>query len=176
MESIKKTAERARAASIRLGAVDNQVKNRALEGIARALGENRADILAANRADLERSEKEDLAGPVLKRLKLDRDKIDEVLDGLKSYMQEMPAYAPRFYRVAEPKPPKFPAEDVYRLLPANQYMMAVGSFDDPTPFKLAGEIFVDHRPEGQGFAGNLPQVTEAEFMAKYMAEGDAKNR
>jgi len=84
MDSIKKTAERARAASIRLGAVDGRMKNRALEGIAQALAENRADILAANRADLERSEKENLAGPLLKRLKFDRDKIDEVLDGLKS--------------------------------------------------------------------------------------------
>ena len=61
----------------------------------------------------------------------------------------------------------------YHLLPAKQYMMAVGSFDDPTPFKLIGEIFVDQRPEGQGFAGDLPQYTEAEFMAKFVtpAEG-----
>ena len=65
----------------------------------------------------------------------------------------------------------------YRLMPAGQYMMCVGSFDDPTDFKLAGEIFVDHRPEGQGFTGDLPQYTEAEFMAKYVKqEGDDKDR
>jgi glutaconyl-CoA decarboxylase len=44
----------------------------------------------------------------------------EVLDGLKSYMAEMPAYAPRFFRVAEPAEPKFPAEDLYSLLPFDQ--------------------------------------------------------
>ena len=84
MESIEQTAERARVASIGLGAVDGDVKNRALDEIARALDGKREDILAANRADLERAEREDLAGPLLKRLKFDNDKIDEVLDGLKS--------------------------------------------------------------------------------------------
>ncbi len=43
-----------------------------------------------------------------------------VLDGLKDYMKDMPAYNPKFFRVAEPKAPKFPAEDLYRLLPHNQ--------------------------------------------------------
>ncbi len=41
----------------------------------------------------------------------------DVLDGLKAYMAEMPAYHPRFFRVAEPRDPAFPVEDIYRLLP-----------------------------------------------------------
>ena len=40
-----------------------------------------------------------------------------VLDGLKAYMAALPAYDPRFFRVAEPKAPAFPVEDIYRLLP-----------------------------------------------------------
>ena len=43
-----------------------------------------------------------------------------VLDGLKDYMKDMPAYNPKFFRVAEPKAPRFPAEDLYRLIPYNQ--------------------------------------------------------
>ncbi|MBU1343272.1 MAG: glutaconyl-CoA decarboxylase subunit alpha [Proteobacteria bacterium] len=43
-----------------------------------------------------------------------------VLDGLKDYMKDMPAYNPKFFRVAEPKAPRFPIEDLYRLIPYNQ--------------------------------------------------------
>ncbi len=43
-----------------------------------------------------------------------------VLDGIRDYMKDMPAYNPKFYRVAESKPPKFPVEDLYRLIPSNQ--------------------------------------------------------
>ncbi len=43
-----------------------------------------------------------------------------VLDGLKDYMKDMPAYNPKFFRVAEPKEPAFAAEDVARLIPFNQ--------------------------------------------------------
>jgi glutaconyl-CoA decarboxylase len=32
-----------------------------------------------------------------------------VLDGLKDYMKDMPAYNPKFFRVATPKDPFFPA-------------------------------------------------------------------
>jgi glutaconyl-CoA decarboxylase subunit alpha len=43
-----------------------------------------------------------------------------VLDGLKDYMKDMPAYNPKFFRVAEPKFPKYSADDLYYLLPFNQ--------------------------------------------------------
>jgi glutaconyl-CoA decarboxylase len=42
-----------------------------------------------------------------------------VLDGLKDYMKDMPAYPPKFFRVAEPKEPAFPIDDLYRLIPLN---------------------------------------------------------
>lgn len=44
----------------------------------------------------------------------------EVLDGVKTYMREIPAYAPKFYQVAEPAEPLLPIEDIYYLLPFNQ--------------------------------------------------------
>ncbi|PIE63532.1 MAG: glutaconyl-CoA decarboxylase subunit alpha, partial [Desulfobacterales bacterium] len=43
-----------------------------------------------------------------------------VLDGLKEYMKDMPAYNPKFFRVAEPKEPVFESEDLYRMIPFNQ--------------------------------------------------------
>ena len=43
-----------------------------------------------------------------------------VLDGLKDYMKDMPAYNPKFFRVAEPKSPKFSTDELYYLLPFNQ--------------------------------------------------------
>ena len=40
-----------------------------------------------------------------------------VLDGLKDYMQDIPAYHPKFFRVASPQNTRFPVEDIYSLLP-----------------------------------------------------------
>jgi len=43
-----------------------------------------------------------------------------VLDGIKDYLRMMPAYDPVMFRVAAPAEPKYPAEDLNRILPANQ--------------------------------------------------------
>jgi glutaconyl-CoA decarboxylase subunit alpha len=40
-----------------------------------------------------------------------------VLDGLKDYMKDVPSYNPKFFRVAEPKAPAYPEDDIMRLLP-----------------------------------------------------------
>ncbi len=48
------------------------------------------------------------------------DTEEEVLDQIKKYMNAMPAYAPDFFRVADPAEPKFPATDLYSLVPFNQ--------------------------------------------------------
>jgi glutaconyl-CoA decarboxylase len=40
-----------------------------------------------------------------------------VLDGLKEYMKDIPAYNPKFYRVAEPSEPRFSVDDLYSLIP-----------------------------------------------------------
>jgi glutaconyl-CoA decarboxylase len=48
------------------------------------------------------------------------DTEEAVLDEIKKYMQAMPAYAPDFFRVADPAEPKFPATDLYSLVPFNQ--------------------------------------------------------
>jgi glutaconyl-CoA decarboxylase len=43
-----------------------------------------------------------------------------VLDGIKDYMKGIPAYAPQFFRVANPADPAFSSNDLYSLLPFNQ--------------------------------------------------------
>ncbi len=51
-----------------------------------------------------------------------------VLDSLKSWMADMPAYNPRFFRVDEPAEPKYPIEDIKSIIPFNQ--KAVYDFDN----------------------------------------------
>ena len=81
---IRQTAARAKSAAIQLAAVSSEVKNRALARIAQALEAAAADIVAANQADLSRAGREQLAPPLLKRLRFDEAKIQEACTGLKS--------------------------------------------------------------------------------------------
>jgi glutaconyl-CoA decarboxylase len=48
------------------------------------------------------------------------DTEEGVLDALKRYMAMVPAYDPKFFRVDEPKEPRFPGEDINHLVPFNQ--------------------------------------------------------
>ena len=68
-----------------------------------------------------------------------------VLDGIKEYMRGIPAYAPKFFRVAEPTAPKFPAEDVYSLLPFNQ--KEVYDFDQILARLVDGSEHMEFRPD-----------------------------
>ena len=43
-----------------------------------------------------------------------------ILDGLKDLMKAMPAYDPRFFRVAEPKAPRFDPSEIDYIIPFNQ--------------------------------------------------------
>lgn len=47
------------------------------------------------------------------------DTEEEVLDDIKRYMKTLPAYDPKFFRVAKPAEPKYPASDLYSLVPIN---------------------------------------------------------
>lgn len=61
----------------------------------------------------------------------------------------------------------------YYLIPADHYVISVGAFDDADAFTMVGEIFIDNKPPGYGFAGDHPRKTEAEFMAEMMHGADA---
>ena len=73
------------------------------------------------------------------------DEETEVLDGIREYMEAIPAYKPHFFRVAEPTAPAYPADDLYYLLPFNQ--KEVYSFDDILARLVDGGEHMEFRPD-----------------------------
>ncbi len=59
-------------------------RNKALLAAAEALLANQDKIFAANKSDLEQAEKDGVAAPVLKRLKFDEGKLNDVVSGMKA--------------------------------------------------------------------------------------------
>lgn len=82
--TIVERAEAARNASFSLATVSSECKNLALEAIAAALESRKDEIIRINTEDYERSVSENLAAPLLKRLKFDSDKISQVVEGIRS--------------------------------------------------------------------------------------------
>ncbi len=85
--SIAELAQAAKTASIQLAAVDTETKNNALAEIAKALTANSAQIIAENEKDLVQAEADNLASPLLKRLKFDQGKIEGVIEGIESLIK-----------------------------------------------------------------------------------------
>lgn len=74
----------AKAASAQLANATAERKHAALLGMAEAIWNNRDKILAANAIDMEAGKKNGLAGSFLDRLKLDEDRVQGIVDGIKS--------------------------------------------------------------------------------------------
>ncbi|MHC4062161.1 MAG: glutamate-5-semialdehyde dehydrogenase, partial [Planctomycetota bacterium] len=85
--AINETAAGAKSASIALAAVKGEVKDKALTEIARALNARSAEIISANKTDVANAEKNNLAAPLLKRLKFDEGKIADVVAGIESLIK-----------------------------------------------------------------------------------------
>ena len=68
-----------------------------------------------------------------------------VLNGIKEYMKGVPAYAPGFFRVAEPTAPRFSADDIYSLLPFNQ--RETYDFDQILARLVDGSEHMEFRPD-----------------------------
>lgn len=81
----------AKAASIPIASVPGETKNRALSNMAGALDTNREKIISANKKDIAAAEKLVEAGKLskslLKRLKVDDVKIDEMIAGIKDVIK-----------------------------------------------------------------------------------------
>lgn len=84
---IKEVAYLAKKASIKLAAADTELKNKALKELSRLIEVRKEEIFKANQEDLQRSEKENLASPLLKRLKFDENKMLEVISGISSLIE-----------------------------------------------------------------------------------------
>ncbi len=85
--NISEIAAAAKSASIRLAAVKTGIKNNALAEIAKALKQRSVEIIAANEQDLAAAQKNNLATPLLKRLKFDDGKIGQTVAGIESLIK-----------------------------------------------------------------------------------------
>lgn len=83
-------AKKARQASISLQAIDEHTKRKALQNIKQALQTHQESIFKANQLDLALSEQQNVAMPILKRLRFDKTKLQDVLEGIDSliHMEE----------------------------------------------------------------------------------------
>lgn len=68
-----------------------------------------------------------------------------LLDGLKELMRAMPAYDPKFFRVAEPKEPRFDPSEIDYLVPFNQKMTY--SFDEVLARLTDNSEHMEFRPD-----------------------------
>ncbi len=84
---IIETALRAKSASIELSAVKTGVKNKALAEIAEALKQKKGEIFSANQEDIAAATKNNLALPLLKRLKFDENKLSDCIAGIESLIE-----------------------------------------------------------------------------------------
>ena len=82
--NILQKAELARQASIKLAVLPTGIKNSALLAIAKALKKSSKLILKANKKDTEEAKKSNLKDVLLKRLMLDKHKIDEMVEEVKN--------------------------------------------------------------------------------------------
>ena len=85
--NITEIAKTAKSASIQLAAVKTDVKNKALAEIAKALKQHSDKIVSANKEDLTAAENNNLAAPLLKRLKFGESKIADVCAGIESLIK-----------------------------------------------------------------------------------------
>jgi len=56
----------------------------------------------------------------------------------------------------------------YRMLPAGDYFMPAGLFQDGVGFELKEQIFIDKKPRYYDLANSTQNLTEAEVFAKYV--------
>jgi len=84
MNIAETAAAAAKAASLKLAAITSEMKNHALARIAEALKQNSDRILSANKLDLANAEQDNLAAPLLKRLRFDENKLAVVCEGIES--------------------------------------------------------------------------------------------
>lgn len=84
---IAESVKAARMASEAMALLRLAVRNSALEAIAEALETHRAAIEQANQVDIKRAETEQLALPLLKRLKFQAEKITDAIAGVRSLVK-----------------------------------------------------------------------------------------
>src|SRR3989344_2389270 len=81
---IEQQAQFAKEASLKLAVLPTGVKNKALNAIANSIKSNSRKIIEANKKDLEAAEKQRLSKVLIDRLKIDSNKIHEMVEEIRS--------------------------------------------------------------------------------------------
>ncbi len=81
---IQSSARACKRAAILMAALSTQTKDCALQQVAKVLKENTGLIITENKKDLDQAHADNLEAPLLKRLKFDQAKIEDVCDGIQS--------------------------------------------------------------------------------------------
>jgi glutamate-5-semialdehyde dehydrogenase len=81
---IKEQAAEVKKAQVYLGAVPEETRNNALEAIQNILVSQKDKIIKVNRTDILKAKDEKLSAPLLKRLKFEEEKMEEVCSGIDS--------------------------------------------------------------------------------------------
>lgn len=79
---VKEAAAAARQAAYALAQLTHEQRIAALQGMAQALKAHAQDIFAANREDMQSAQAENLTAPLMRRLKFDERKLQDVITGL----------------------------------------------------------------------------------------------
>lgn len=75
-------AQTVKESSFHLAATSHEVRNCTLLRVAQLLEDNKEAIFSANKRDLEEAEKQQMADPILCRLKFDHHKLQDVIEGI----------------------------------------------------------------------------------------------
>jgi len=87
MLDVVEVAERARTAALRMSIVEAETKNMAIQAIAEEIDNKKDQLILVNAKDVENAVKAGLASPLVKRLKLDAVKVNEMTMGLRSLVK-----------------------------------------------------------------------------------------
>ncbi len=82
--SIEQQSKLAKEASIKLAVLPTGVKNKALTAIAKSIKNNSKKIIESNKKDLELAEKQKLSKVLIDRLRIDGNKIQEMVEEIRS--------------------------------------------------------------------------------------------
>lgn len=84
VNNVTETAARVKQDSFQMASLTIETRNQALTAIAQALQKHSQDIFSENRKDLEAAVQTGIPGPIIKRLKFDEGKLQEVIEGIGS--------------------------------------------------------------------------------------------
>ncbi|QAT42381.1 glutamate-5-semialdehyde dehydrogenase [Aminipila luticellarii] len=86
MINYNELARCAKTASFKMATLNEDIRNNALQAIAKALQDNREAIFRENAEDMSKAEAEHLALPIINRLKFDEHKLQDILSGIESLL------------------------------------------------------------------------------------------